>query len=67
MNTTSTESIAPLRITINEAAQALRCSRGLIYKRVREGKLRIVKDGSASYIVPEELRRYAESLERSAA
>lgn len=67
MTTTQQEPIAPLRLTINEAAQALRCSRGLIYKRVREGRLRIVKDGSASYIIPEELRRYAASLESAAA
>lgn len=58
-------SISPMRLSIPEAAAALRCSRALLYKRIQAGALRVQKDGARSFITPGELARYVEELERA--
>lgn len=51
----------PLRLDIEEAADALRISRALLYRRIKDGELRSHKDGGRTYIALAELRRYADS------
>jgi excisionase family DNA binding protein len=62
------DTIPPLRLEIPEAAQALRISRALLYRRIRSGEITAQKDGKRSFITAAELRRYVErSSTRSAA
>jgi len=49
---------APLRFEIPEAAKILRCSRGHIYNRIRDGAIKAQKDGARRYISAVELQRY---------
>jgi hypothetical protein len=47
-----------LRLTIPEAAEALRMSRVQLYKRAKQGLIKIQKDGARSYVTVGELHRY---------
>ena len=58
------DTIPPLRLEIPEAAQALRISRALLYKRIRAGEIAAQKDGKRAFITAEELRRYVASLNK---
>jgi predicted site-specific integrase-resolvase len=42
-------------------------SRAQLYNRIQEGSIRPQKDGSRTYITPEELERYVQSCEASTA
>ena len=53
----------PLAHTIPEVCSAVREGRTGIYKAIREGRLRAVKRGSRTLVLPEDLRRYVESLQ----
>jgi excisionase family DNA binding protein len=55
-----TSSVLPLRLRIPEAAEALRISRARLYEKIRDGQIRVVKDGRSTFILPDELRRYVE-------
>jgi Helix-turn-helix domain len=50
--------IAPLRVSIDEAAAALRMSRALLYRRIRSGDIASQHEGRRSYITVRELERY---------
>ena len=53
--------VQPLRVTIPQAAQALAISPTQVYRRLQSGELKGHKDGVSTYIMIEELRRYAAS------
>jgi excisionase family DNA binding protein len=50
-----------------EAAQMLGCSRLLVYRMVRDGKLRSVKDGNRRLIRVADIEAYLQSLEKEVA
>jgi excisionase family DNA binding protein len=54
------DTIPPLRLEIPEAAQALRISRALLYKRIRSGEIAAQRDGRRTFVTAAELRRYVE-------
>lgn len=56
------DTIPPLRLEIPEAAQALRISRALLYRRIKSGDIVTQKDGARAFITEAELRRYVEGL-----
>ena len=47
-----------LRFEIAEVAHILRMSRATLYQRIRDGQLKIHKDGRRSYVAADELQRY---------
>lgn len=47
------------RYTLPEASVLLGISLALVYKRMREGALRVVRDGHRTLITEDEIRRYA--------
>ena len=51
---------------VNEAAEALRLSRSLVYELIRSGRLRSVKAGRRRLIPVAALTEYVDSLSRSA-
>jgi excisionase family DNA binding protein len=58
------DTIPPLRLEIPEAAQALRISRAMLYKRIKAGDIAAQKDGKRAFITEAELRRYVERLSK---
>lgn len=52
-------------LTIDEAADILRCSRVTIYARVREGKFSIRKMGNKSFILKPELDAFIDNLPKA--
>lgn len=60
-------SITPLRLEITEAAQALRISRALLYRRIKEGRIHVVRDGGRVFVSYSELLRYSRSTTTPAA
>jgi excisionase family DNA binding protein len=50
--------IEPLRVSVEEAARIIGVSRSVIYKHMKSGTLRAVKDGSRTLFTMTELRRY---------
>lgn len=52
-----------LRFGIPEASHILRMSRAQIYHRIREGAIKIQKDGARTYITAGELERYVKSCD----
>jgi len=50
-----------LRFEIPEAALILRMSRAQLYHRIRDGALKVQKDGARTYITRAELERYVDS------
>jgi hypothetical protein len=44
----------------------LRMSRHVVYEQIRRGRLRIVKEGRATFVTAAALRAYVELLEREA-
>jgi excisionase family DNA binding protein len=55
------EVLPQLRFEITEAARILRLSRATLYERIRDGELKVQKDGRRSYITAVELQRYISS------
>ena len=50
--------IEPLRVSVEEAARIIGVSRSVIYKHMKAGTLRAVKDGSRTLFTMTELRGY---------
>jgi len=57
--------LPPLRYTIPEAAKMLRKSVAGTYNAIKEGRLKVVKDGRRSYITPAETQRYVAACEQA--
>lgn len=51
-----------LLITVDEAARRLEISKSMVYKLIRQGRLKTVKVGANRRIKPEALAEYVESL-----
>ena len=50
--------IEPLRVSVEEAARIIGVSRSVIYKHMKAGTLRAMKDGSRTLFTMAELRAY---------
>ena len=57
---------APMMYKIPEVMVMLRMSRHAIYDQVRRGRLKIVKQGRATFVTAEAVTAYVELLEREA-
>ena len=57
---------APMMYKIPEVMVMLRMSRHAIYDQIRRGRLRIVKQGRATFVTATAVRAYVELLEREA-
>ncbi len=51
---------------IPEVMAMLRMSRHVVYEQIRAGRLRIVKQGRATFVTGSAIRAYVELLEREA-
>jgi hypothetical protein len=51
---------------IPEVMVMLRMSRHLVYEQIRRGRLRIVKEGRATFVTASALRAYVKLLEQEA-
>ncbi len=60
------ENVTPLLYRVDEAADALRLSRSLIYELIRSGRLRSVKAGRRRLVPVAALAEYVDSLGKSA-
>lgn len=60
------ENVTPILYRVDEAADALRLSRSLIYELIRSGRLRSVKAGRRRLVPVSALVEYVDSLEKSA-
>jgi len=56
----------PVLYKIPEVMTMLRMSRHVVYEQIRRGRLRIVKEGRATFVTAAALRAYVELLEREA-
>lgn len=56
----------PSLLTLTEAAEALRCSRSTLERRIRDGLLPVVRDGGRVLIEEGDLRAYIASRKRAA-
>ena len=56
----------PVMYKIPEVMAMLRMSRHVVYEQIRRGRLRIVKEGRATFVTAAALRAYVELLEREA-
>jgi hypothetical protein len=56
----------PLMYKIPEVMVMLRMSRHLVYDQIRRGRLRIVKEGRATFVTASALRAYVKLLEQEA-
>ena len=56
----------PVLYKIPEVMAMLRMSRHVVYEQIRRGRLRIVKEGRATFVTASALRAYVELLEREA-
>ena len=57
---------APMMYKIPEVMAMLRMSRHAIYEQIHRGRLRIVKEGRATFVTASAVRAYVELLEREA-
>jgi hypothetical protein len=65
--TVTTEAAPPqLLYKIADLVPVLRMSRAYIYKQIKAGRLRTVKEGDATFITPGQLTDYIALLEREA-
>lgn len=58
--------VVPVLYNVDEAAQALRLSRSVIYELIRSGRLRTIKQGSRRLVPVAALTEYVEALGRTA-
>lgn len=56
------ENVTPLLLNVDEAAEALRLSRSLLYELIRSGQLRTVKAGRRRLVPVSALAEYVASL-----
>lgn len=56
----------PLLYKVADAVSVLRMSRAFIYRQIKEGRLRTVKEGGATFITAGALAEYVALLEREA-
>jgi hypothetical protein len=56
----------PLLYKVTDAVRVLRMSRAFIYGQIKEGRLRAVKEGGATFITAGALAEYVALLEREA-
>lgn len=56
----------PLLYKVADAVRLLRMSRAFIYKQIKEGRLRTVKQGGATFITAGAMADYVALLEREA-
>ena len=56
----------PVMYKIPEVTAMLRMSRHAVYAQIRRGRLRIVKEGRATFVTPAAITAYVELLEREA-
>jgi excisionase family DNA binding protein len=59
----SPESIPPLRVGLDQAAQLLNTTRATLYSRIKAGALKAHKDGRRTYLTMAEVKRYAKRAE----
>lgn len=57
---------SPVMYKIPEVMAMLRMSRHAVYVQIRRGRLRIVKEGRATFVTPAAITAYVELLEREA-
>ena len=57
---------SPVMYKIPEVMAMLRMSRHAVYAQIRRGRLRIVKEGRATFVTPAAITAYVELLEREA-
>jgi excisionase family DNA binding protein len=57
---------APVMYRIRDVVKLTRLSRSVIYEQIRAGRLRTVKQGTATLITASALEDYVELLEREA-
>jgi excisionase family DNA binding protein len=55
------EDLAPFAFSIAEACAAARIGRTTIYKEIGAGRLRAIKHGGRTLVLPSDLRRWLES------
>lgn len=63
----ASQSLPALRFEVPEAAQILRISRALLYKRIESGAIKASKDGKRTFITAAELDRYVAACESKSA
>ena len=63
---TARPSLSPAMYKIPEVMAMLRMSRHAVYAQIRRGRLRIVKEGRATFVTPAAVTAYVELLEREA-
>jgi Helix-turn-helix domain len=67
MTTTATRRAPePALYKIPEVMVMLKMSRHVVYEQIRAGRLRIVKQGRATFVTPAAIRAYVELLEHEA-
>ena len=54
------EPLPPLRVGVLEAARMIGVSRAQIYKHIKSGAIRTVKDGRTTLLTMKELRSFVE-------
>ena len=59
----SDREIAPVLYRVEEAAEALRLSRSVVYELIRSGRLRTVKEGRRRLVPVVALTEYVDGLE----
>ena len=57
---------SPMMYKIPEVMAMLRMSRHAVYAQIRRGRLRILKEGRATFVTPAAITAYVELLEREA-
>ena len=60
------ENVTPILLNVDEAAEALRLSRSLLYELIRSGQLRTVKAGRRRLVPVAALTEYVDGLRASA-
>ncbi|RPF23432.1 helix-turn-helix domain-containing protein [Myceligenerans xiligouense] len=58
--------VEPVLYRVEEAAQALRMSRSVVYELIRSGRLRTVKEGTRRLVPVAAVLEYVKSLEAAA-
>lgn len=59
----SEHAVVPVLYSVDEAAEALRLSRSVIYELIRSGRLRTVKQGRRRLVPVHALEEYVASLD----